>query len=153
MTTPDMVRVYVQQLCKEIGVTEESVFNAQTNAWYFKKGSVTVEVFLKSYQTVQNTTRTFLRVFSPIFQLPTDPQKQLDVAKGALEANSIYMGVKLGTIADKGWLFAIAERDIEGMDYEEFRTTVMDLASWADQLDDFLQQNSTLLYGLRFNQK
>ena len=136
MTTIDMVRTYVQQLCKEIGISEESVFSKETKAWYFTRGSVRIEVFMTSYETVQKTIRTFLRVFSPIHQLPQDAQRLLEIYQTAMEANTQYMGVKLCTVLQKGYLYAAAERDIEGMDYVEFVTTINDLAAWADKLDD-----------------
>ena len=49
------------------------------------------------------------------------------------------MGVKLGTIPDKAHVYAIAERDIDGMDYDEFKLLISDLGYWADQLDDILR--------------
>ena len=134
-----MVRVYVQQLCKEISVSEESIYNAQNKAWYFTKGSITIEVFMKSYETVRKTIRTFVRVFAPIHVLPKDPQRLLECYQFALEANTQYMGVKLTTIVEKGFMYAVAERDINGMDYTEFTTIIGDVASWADQLDDLLK--------------
>lgn len=140
MTTTEMVKVYINQLCAEIGVDPKVVYNAQSQAWYFTRGSSVLEVYMKSYETARKTIRTFVRVFSPIYTLPHDPQKQLDVAKAALEANSQFMGVKLASIASKGHLYAVAERDIEGMDYNEFITLVNDLGFWADKLDDHLKE-------------
>ena len=50
------------------------------------------------------------------------------------------MGVKLSIIPEKGYVYAVAERDIEGMDYLEFKTFISDLGYWADQLDDVLHK-------------
>jgi hypothetical protein len=140
MTTPEMVKVYVNQLCAEIGVNADSIYNAQTQAWYFTRGSANLEVFLNSYTTSQNKVRTFVRVFSPLCKLPTDQQTLFEISKGSLDANAQYMGIKIGSIAGKDYLYAIAERDIEGMDYKEFVTLISDLGYWADQLDDYLKQ-------------
>jgi hypothetical protein len=140
MTTTEMVKVYVNQLCSEVGTDPDKIFNAQTKAWYFTKGSASIEVFMTSYETVGKTIRTFIRCFAPIYPLPLDPQKKLDLFQGALEANTQYMGVKISSIADRGFLYAVAERDIEGMDYQEFVTLISDLGFWADQLDDFLKE-------------
>lgn len=140
MTSPEMIRVYVQQLCKEIGITEESIYNKDRKAWYFTKGQISIEVFMTSYETVRKTIRTFLRVFSPIYSVPKEPQKQLELYQGALEANAQYMGVKLATIVEKGFVYAVAERDIEGMDYNEFLTVINDQAHWADKIHDFLKK-------------
>jgi hypothetical protein len=128
MTSPEMIHVYVQQLCKKIGITEESIYNKERKAWYFTKGKISIEVFMTSYETVRKTIRTFLRVFSPIYSVPKEPQKQLELYQGALEANAQYMGVKIATIVEKGFVYAVAERDIEGMDYNEFLTVINDQA-------------------------
>ena len=49
------------------------------------------------------------------------------------------MGIKLSTIPDKGLLCAIAERDIDGMDYQEFISLISDISNYADFLDDYLR--------------
>jgi hypothetical protein len=140
MTTPDMIRVYVQQLCKEIGINEETIYNKERKAWYFSKGQLSIEVFMTSYETVRKTVRTFIRVFAPIYTVPKDAQRQLELYQGALEANAQYMGVKVATIVEKGFVYAVAERDIEGMDYVEFVTVVNDLAHWAEKLAEYLKK-------------
>ncbi len=138
MTTNEMVKVYINQLCAEIGTTSEAIYNANSKSWYFSRGSASIEVFMTSYETASKTIRTFIRCFCPIYPLPVDKQKQLDLFIGALEANTQYMGVKISSIQEKGFLYAVAERDIDGMDYNEFKTLVSDIGYWADQLDDFL---------------
>lgn len=140
MTTTEMVKVYVNQLCAEIGTAADDIYNPQSKAWYFNRGSSTIEVFMTSYETVNKTVRTFIRCFAAIYPLPADPQKKLDLFQGALEANSQYMGVKISTLANKGFMYAVGERDIEGMDYKEFVTLISDLGYWADKLDDFLKE-------------
>ena len=51
------------------------------------------------------------------------------------------MGIKLSILPDKGLLCAIAERDIDGMDYEEFVTLISDIGYWADHFDNYLQEH------------
>lgn len=140
MTTTEMVKVYINQLCAEIGTTSEAIYNANDKCWYFTRGSVRIEMFMTSYETVNKQVRTFIRLFSPIYPIPADNQKKLDLYQGALEANAQYMGVKLATIAQKNYMYAVSERDIEGMDYMEFTTMIGDLGYWADKLDDFLKE-------------
>ena len=135
----ETVKSYVEKMCLEIGTTEQAVWDANNKAWYFVRGSISIEVFLNTYELSDKSTRTFLRVFSPIFKLP-ESAKQLELLQGAIEANAQFMGVKIGTMADKGWMYAISERDIIGMDYAEFVTVINDLGYWADKLDDFLQE-------------
>lgn len=140
MTTTEMVKVYIKQLCTEIGTNADDIYDAKTGSWYFTRGSVSLELFMTSYETADKRVRTFVRVFSPIYPIPQDPQDKADLFQGALEANAQYMGVKLSTIASKGYLYAVAERDIDGMDYEEFTLLINDVGYWADQLDDYLKK-------------
>ncbi|MEO8404198.1 MAG: YbjN domain-containing protein [Chitinophagaceae bacterium] len=141
MTTNETVKSYIDQLCKEIGTTADAIFSPKTNAWYFTRGSSKIEVFLTSYDTASKTTRTFIRCFAPLHVIPATNEKKLDFYQGALEVNAKYMGIKLATIADKGILCAIAERDIQGMDYQEMVTLISDIGYWADEIDDFLKTN------------
>ncbi|HRI20413.1 MAG TPA: YbjN domain-containing protein [Panacibacter sp.] len=140
MTTTEMVKVYVNQLCAEIGCTPESIYSKENNSWFFTRGSATIEVFMSSYETVVKTVRTFIRCFSPVYALPADNEKKVQLYQEALQNNANFMGVKLGIMPGKGFMYAIAERDIEGMDYTEFKTLVSDLGYWADQLDNILHE-------------
>lgn len=140
MTTTEMVKVYVNQLCAEIGCTPESIYSKENNSWFFTRGSATVEVFMSSYETVVKTIRTFVRCFSPVYALPADSQKKMQLYQEALQNNTSFMGVKLSIMPDKGFMYAVAERDIEGMDYTEFKTLISDLGYWADQLDNILHE-------------
>jgi hypothetical protein len=138
MVTEEMVKVYVGQLCAEIGCTPESIYDKQGKAWIFSRGSASIEVFMTSYQTAVKTIRTFIRCFSPIYPIPADAQKKAQLFQEALTNNSTFMGVKLTIIPEKGYLYAVSERDIDGMDYNEFKLLISDHGYWADQLDDIL---------------
>jgi hypothetical protein len=140
MTTSEMVKVYVNQLCAEIGCTPESIYNKENNSWFFTRGSASIEVFMSSYETVVKTVRTFVRCFSPVFAIPADNTKKVQLYEEALRNNTNFMGVKLSIMPEKGYMYAVAERDIEGMDYTEFKTLISDLGYWADQLDNLLQE-------------
>lgn len=135
-----MVKVYVNQLCTEIGCTPESIYNKNTNSWFFTRGSASVEVFMNSYQTAVKTIRTFVRCFSPVFPIPTDMEKRNQLYQEALTNNATFMGVKLSILPEKGFIYAVAERDIDGMDYTEFKTLLSDLGYWSDQLDNILAE-------------
>ncbi len=138
MTTTEMVRVYINQLCAEIGCTPESIYNQSTNSWFFTRGSASVEVFMSSYETAVKTVRTFIRCFSPVVGIPADAEKKNQLYAEALTNNATFMGVKLAVMPDKGFVYAVAERDIDGMDYVEFKTLISDLGYWSDQLDNIL---------------
>jgi hypothetical protein len=140
MTTSEMVKVYVNQLCAEIGCTPESIYSKENNSWFFTRGSASIEVFMSSYETVVKTVRTFVRCFSPVFAIPADNMKKVQLYEEALRNNTNLMGVKLSIMPEKGYVYAVAERDIDGMDYVEFKTLISDLGYWADQLDNLLQE-------------
>jgi len=140
MTTKEMVKVYVNQLCSEIGCTADSIYNKESNSWFFTRGSISIEIFMTSYETAVKTVRTFVRCFSPIFPIPADALKKAQLYEEAMQNNTNFMGVKLSIIPSKGFVYAVAERDIDGMDYTEFTTLISDLGYWADQMDDALVQ-------------
>jgi len=140
MTTSEMVKVYINQLCTEIGCTPESIYSKENNSWSFTRGSVFIEVFMSSYETAVKTVRTFVRCFSPIYPIPADSLKKAQLFEEAMHNNTTCMGVKLSIIPSKGYVYAVAERDIDGMDYTEFTTMISDLGFWADQMDDALVQ-------------
>lgn len=139
MTTVEMIKVYINHLCTQIGVTPESVYSEEFKSWSFSKGASSIEVFFTSYETSSKTIRTFIRCFSAIYPIPPEAQKQLDLYRVAMESNIHYMGVKMGTIPNKAFLYAVAERDIEGMDYDEFVTLISDLGYWAERLSGELR--------------
>ena len=139
MTTIETVKAYINRLCTEAGADPEKIYSHQNNAWYFARGASTLEVFFTSYETSDKTERIFLRCFSTIYPIPIDLPKRQELYHVALEINARNMGVKIGTIAEKGHLYAIGERDIEGMDYAEFVTLISDVGYWADHLDDLLK--------------
>ena len=135
-----MVKVYISQLCSEIGCTPESIYNANSKSWFFTRGSSSLEVFMSSYETSVKTVRTFVRCFAPVFPIPADTLKKAQLMEEAMQNNTKFMGVKLSIIPDKGYVYAVSERDIDGMDYIEFKTLISDLGFWADQLDDVLKE-------------
>ena len=139
MTTIETVKAYINRLCVEAGADPQKIYSPQNNAWYFARGSSTLEVFFTSYETADKTERIFLRCFSTIYPIPLDTANRQELYHVALEINARNMGVKIGTMADRGYMYAIGERDIEGMDYQEFVTLVSDVGYWADHLDDLLK--------------
>ncbi len=136
MSTIEFARAYIGRLCKDIGTTADAIYNKKTNAWYFSRGASTIEVFLTTFETGQNTERTFIRCISPIITIPGDEKNKLAIFQKALELNNLHMGIKVSSNAKMGLLCAIAERDIEGMDYDEFINLIKDIGYWADHLDD-----------------
>ena len=141
MSTIEFTKAYIDRLCKEIGTTADAIYNAKTCAWYFSGGSSTIEVFITNRESDQQTDRTFIRCIAPVYPIPGNPIKGFDFFRKALELNTRYFGIKLSILPDKGLLCAIAERDIDGMDYHEFITLISDISSCADQLDDYFKSH------------
>lgn len=139
MSTVEFVKAYIDRLCKEIGTTSHQVYNSKTSAWYFSRGSSTIEVFLTNKEEADGSNRTFIRCFAPVFSIPRNPVTSHNLFQDALELNTKHMGIKLSILPDKGLLCAIAERDIDGMDYQEFISLISDISTYADLLDDYLR--------------
>lgn len=139
MATPEITRSYINHLCHEIGTTGDAIYNTKTGAWYFSRGSSTIEVFLTTDE-LQDRERTFIRCFAPLHVLPASLVHQVEFFRSALEINSRYTGIKLGLTADKGLLCAIAERDIADMNYAEMVTLITDVGYYADTLDDIFKK-------------
>jgi hypothetical protein len=139
MAPADVAKAYIYRLCHEIGVKADSIYNSKTGAWYFSSGSSTIELFLTTIETGRQAERTFIRCFAPICAIPDDNKKKLAIFKVALEINADRMGIKLSALTDKGLLCAVTERDIDGMDYQEFITIISDISYWADHLKDYFK--------------
>jgi hypothetical protein len=139
MSTIEFTRAYIHRLCRDIGTTADAIYNEKTSAWYFSRGSSTIEVFMTQAGHDENSERVFIRCFAPICSLPSNPVHLFELFQKALEINTRQMGIKLGTLSNRGLLCLVAERDIEGMDYQEFVTMISDVGYWADHFDNLLQ--------------
>jgi hypothetical protein len=139
MAPADVAKAYIYRLCNQIGVSADSIYNAKTGAWYFTSGSSTIELFLTTIERGLEAERTFVRCFAPVCAIPGDTNKKLAIFKIALEINTDRMGVKLSALTDKGLLCAVTERDIDGMDYQEFIGVISDISYWADHLKDYFK--------------
>jgi hypothetical protein len=136
MTTIETVKGYIHRLCAEAGADPQQAYSAENEAWYFEKGPITLEVFFTTYTSSDQVDRTFLRCFSTIFPIPLDLPQRQEIYQISLEVNARNMGVKIGMMAERGYVYAIGERDIEGMDYREFIVLISDVAYWAENLSD-----------------
>ncbi|PZR21068.1 MAG: hypothetical protein DI535_28970 [Citrobacter freundii] len=140
MSSVDLVKGYIRQLCADLGVDANSIYNEKTGAWYFVQGSSTIEVFLTAQKNPQQEQQVFIRCMAPLCAIPRDFPKQFLLYKTALAINATYLGYKLSADETRGIVCAISERNIEGMDYAEMITLISDLGFWADKLDAFLKK-------------
>jgi hypothetical protein len=140
MEPADVAKAYIYRLCQQVGTNADSIYNPKTGAWYFSNGASTIEVFLTTLSDGQERERTFIRCFAPVYSIPADAKKKWTVLETALEINTERMGIKLSTLANKGLLCVVTERDIDGMDYQEFITIISDISYWAGQLSDYFEK-------------
>ena len=143
MAPADITKAYIYRLCRELGVSAETIYNTKTGAWYFSSGSSTIEVFLSISDSGQEKERTFIRCFAPVYVIPDVLTTKLAVYQAALEINTQRMGIKLSILRDKGLLCLVTERDIEGMDYDEFLSIITDISHWTDLLKVFFKKQFT----------
>ena len=139
MVPSDVAKAYIYRLCQQLGVNADTIFNAKTGAWYFAGKSSTIEVFLTTFQSGEKE-RTFIRCFAPLCAIPGDTKRKLEMYQAVLEINTQRPGIKLSVTSDRRFICAVSERDIDGMDYQEFLTIVTDISFWADQLSDFFKK-------------
>jgi len=128
----EMVHKYAQS----VGLTKEQCFNPSNNTWHWKMGSAPIEILFNKIEIKPGQFREYLRVFSPLLEVPK--ANECVLYKHLLTLNDNYLGVKL-TVSSNNWVYATYERDLIGMDYEETKTCISDLELWADHLDDILK--------------
>lgn len=132
-------KLFIDQFCRQIGTTSEATFNPGTQCWHFTKGSGKILVSLVSYNVNPNVERTFIRFFSPVLKVPSDPSTRLELFTNLLELNQRYMGFKFAVFGYDQHVYMFSERDVVGMDYNEFILQLNDFGTWVDQLDDQLR--------------
>ncbi len=127
------VHTMIEQFVQSVGLTKQQTFNAEFASWHWTRGSAPIEVFV----TNGGNDRFYLCIYSALVELPGGG---LEAAfKHLLELNHSKLGVKLSLKPGSNWVFAVAERDVNGMDYQELVTCIGDLEWWADKLDDELK--------------
>ena len=136
MATIDEVHGYIRQFITSVGVDPNTCFNADSKAYYLKKGTACIEIFISSHPQNDNTTRNYLRIFSQVFRVPNDNKEAL--YRRLLELSDQSLGVKLTIQPGTDKVYATFERDINGLDANETATCINDLGLWADYFDDQL---------------
>ena len=67
MSTIEFVKAYIHRLCKDIGTSADAIYNAKTCAWYFSRGSSTIEVFLTNIDSTLRKQAALLYVALLLF--------------------------------------------------------------------------------------
>jgi hypothetical protein len=128
----------VDEFCKTKGVDPATIYNAEKQLWSLQRGSAPVQVMLLSIPVGEKEIREYLQVAAPIIKVPKG--KELDFYRKLLELNDVKLGVKLSIQSGTDQVWALAERDLIGMDYAEMETCLEDLGYWADLFDDMLRE-------------
>jgi hypothetical protein len=131
----DMVHQYVQS----VGLTREQTYKEAKERWNWKIGSANIEVYIETITFSNGNFREYLRIFSPLLEIPVAKQHDVAFYRYLLELNDGNLGVKLTVVPNTNWIYATYERDIRGIDYDELVTCIYDMELWADKLDDELK--------------
>ena len=106
-------------------------------------GSSTIEVFLTTQKDIRQEPQTYIRCMAALCEIPNDLIRQFRIYKLAMAINSTYLGYKISADESRGFVCAVAERNILGMEYEDLTRLITDLGLWAEKLDQFLQQETS----------
>lgn len=131
---PAKVHKMIERYLKSVGLTKKDTFLEDSEVWRWTRGSAEIRVFMKD----GGNSRTYLCIHSPLMDIPSENQPEF--YRHLLDMNFNHLGIKLSTEETANKVYAIYERDIEGLDIDELVTCIRDLEWWADKLDDELQE-------------
>lgn len=98
--------------------------------WLFEWGSVTVEV-----NVVERGAQGFFQVSAPLVHIPQD-ERQLPLLQALLARNMEMTSAALAVYENVVYVFS--ERQLEGLDATEARSIITYVASYADDMDNWL---------------
>ncbi|WP_045112938.1 YbjN domain-containing protein [Microscilla marina] len=134
MSYKSQVEEMIQEYVESVGLTKKDTYNAETDSWNWKRGSASIEVFIADGKN----NREYLCIYSPLMKIPA--KEEFSFYRHLLELNYSKLGLKLAIRSSSEFVYAVSERDINGMDYNELSVCIKDLEWWADKLDDELQE-------------
>jgi hypothetical protein len=106
------------------------------SAWTLKRGSASVLVTVTHHEKEH---ATFLRVVSPVVNLPGDAGKQVALFRRLLELNAAgLVNAGFGLMGDR--VVAVSERPAAGLDASEVEQIIFHLSAVADTFDDRFEQ-------------
>ncbi|MCS6820665.1 MAG: YbjN domain-containing protein [Microscillaceae bacterium] len=125
----------IAQFVKSVGLDPREVFHPEDQVWHWQYNDHDIQVFVETIYFKEGYVREYLRIFSPLLALPQPYEVNLmELLRYLLELNDVKLGVKISIMPRTDWVYATYERDIRGMDYQELVTCLSDLAWWAEQL-------------------
>jgi hypothetical protein len=129
-TAPSYVDT-IESILLEIGVDPATsrMNTTDGHGWRFQRGSAAIEVYL-----AQQDNDGYLQVLAPILHLPMT--NLLPLYRHLLELNLQLTAAALGVYLDVVYVFS--ERPLEGLDAVEANKLIIQVAEYADELDDRL---------------
>ena len=134
-----LVTNMVHQYAESVGLKREQIFNDAKGLWNWKMGSANIQVYIETISFSDGKFSEYLRIFSPLLEIPAAKQQDVAFYRYLLELNDGNLGVKLTVMPNTNWIYATYERDIRGIDYDELVTCIYDMELWSDKLDDELK--------------
>jgi len=141
----ESVNQMIERYVVAIGLDKAKCYDSLKNSWNWRIGSANIQVFVQAVPLSSGAIRYYLRIFSPLMEVPTANEAYF--YRYLLELNDTKLGLKISILGN--WVYATYERDVVGMDYNELSTCVADLEWWADTLDDQLKQKFVGVTGER----
>lgn len=120
----------------QMGIDPSTCRSNNPNEWVLQRGSARVIAFLRT-STDHTGELGVLVIISPIMAVPTDKDKQSELAKTLLSFNHSFINERF-TYAE-GWIYLMTARALEGLSEGEIATMVDSLSYWADVSDDKLK--------------
>jgi hypothetical protein len=132
----------VEETIRKIGLDpatcKASAAGESQAAWTLKRGSASVLVIVTKHADEGGTA--YLRVASPVVNLPADANSHPALFRKLLELNAAGLAnAAFGLIGDK--VVVVSERPTVGLDAVEVEQTVRHLAAVADTFDDRLEKD------------
>lgn len=129
-----LVEATIRKLGIDPATTRVPGVAGSSAAWTLKRGSASVLVTVTRHE---DEKATYLRVASPVVDLPADEAVHAALFRRLLEMNGAGLAnAAFGLIGDR--VVAVSERPAEGLGAEEVEQTVRHLAAVADTFDDRL---------------
>jgi hypothetical protein len=113
----------------DINPNEARAHSIEGFRWFFHWGSAHIEVTV-----IEREASGYFRVFAPLMTLPASNRETL--FRALLNHNLEMTSAALALYDDVVYVFS--ERPLEGMDTEEARYIITRVASYADDLDNYL---------------
>jgi hypothetical protein len=131
-----LVEATIRKLGLDPATTRAQTLGESQAAWTLRRGSASVLVTV-THHAEEKTT--YLRVASPVVNLPKDAATHAALFRRLLELNAAGLAnAAFGLVGER--VVAVSERPARGLGPEEVEQTVKHLSAVADTFDDRLEK-------------